>query len=72
MSTKIVYTVGFTDLLCLLFVCLKLTGVIDWSWWWVTSPFWIPISMFGVWLLFIALLKLIAIIIAMNVLRQRL
>ena len=25
-----------------LFVGLKLTGHIDWSWWWVTAPFWIP------------------------------
>lgn len=23
------------------FVVLKLTGLIDWSWWWVLSPFWI-------------------------------
>jgi len=22
------------------FVVLKLTGFIDWSWWWVTAPFW--------------------------------
>lgn len=27
-------------LLGVLFVGLKLTGHIDWSWWWVTSPFW--------------------------------
>lgn len=26
------------------FVTLKLCGVIGWSWWWVTSPFWIPLS----------------------------
>lgn len=24
-----------------LFIALKLTGVIDWSWWWVTAPFWL-------------------------------
>lgn len=37
-----VYTVGgigFLDALTLLFVALKLCGVIDWSWWWVLSPF---------------------------------
>ena len=28
-------------LLFLLFLALKLTGVIDWSWWWVTAPLWI-------------------------------
>jgi hypothetical protein len=27
-------------LLGIVFVTLKLTGVIDWSWWWVTLPFW--------------------------------
>lgn len=27
-------------MLGILFVGLKLTGYIDWSWWWVTAPFW--------------------------------
>lgn len=27
-------------LLGVLFVGLKLTGTIAWSWWWVTAPFW--------------------------------
>ena len=29
-------------LLGVAFVVLKLCGVINWSWWWVTAPFWIP------------------------------
>lgn len=29
-------------LLFIVFLILKLTHVIDWSWWWVTSPLWIP------------------------------
>lgn len=33
--------VGFTGLLFLVFLVLKLCKVIDWSWWWVTSPLWI-------------------------------
>jgi len=33
--------VGFTGLLTVAFVVLKLTHVIDWSWWWVLSPLWI-------------------------------
>jgi hypothetical protein len=33
--------VGFTGLLTVAFVVLKLTGYIDWSWWWVLSPLWI-------------------------------
>lgn len=27
-------------LLGVAFVTLKLVGVIGWSWWWVTAPFW--------------------------------
>jgi len=30
-------------ILFLIFLVLKLTDNIDWSWWWVTSPLWIPI-----------------------------
>ena len=29
-------------LLGIVFVVLKLTGVIGWSWWWVLAPFWVP------------------------------
>jgi hypothetical protein len=36
--------VGFLGLLTLLFIGLKLTGHIAWSWIWVLSPIWIPIS----------------------------
>jgi hypothetical protein len=32
--------IGILDLLGVVFVTLKLCGVIDWSWWWVTAPFW--------------------------------
>jgi hypothetical protein len=31
------------ELLTVLFIALKLTGVIDWSWWWVLAPIWIPL-----------------------------
>jgi hypothetical protein len=33
--------------LFVVFLVLKLTGNIDWSWWWVTSPLWIPIALLG-------------------------
>ena len=36
---------GFFNLLFLTFLVLKLTKVIDWSWWWITAPLWGP---FGV------------------------
>lgn len=36
--------IGFTGLLTVLFVALKLTGYIAWSWWWVLSPLWISVA----------------------------
>ena len=35
--------IGFTGLLTVAFIVLKLTGFINWSWWWVLSPLWIGI-----------------------------
>ena len=35
----------FPTLLLILFIALKLTGVIAWSWWWVLSPLWIPLGL---------------------------
>ena len=35
---------SLTTLLFIAFLVLKLTNVIDWSWWWVTSPLWIPFT----------------------------
>jgi hypothetical protein len=32
--------IGVLGLLGVAFVVLKLTGFINWSWWWVTVPFW--------------------------------
>ena len=34
--------IGLGVILFLIFMTLKLTDNIDWSWWWVTSPLWIP------------------------------
>lgn len=47
MSTKTQTTnsVSFSGLLLLLFIALKLTGVIAWSWWWVLSPVWLPLAL---------------------------
>jgi hypothetical protein len=36
--------IGIGMVLFLIFMTLKLTGHITWSWWWVTAPLWIPIS----------------------------
>jgi hypothetical protein len=42
----------FTSLLTTLFIGLKLTGQVNWSWWWVLSPLWIPLAFV---LIFVAL-----------------
>ena len=39
--------VGFLGFLCLLFIGLKLGNVINWSWFWVLSPLWIPMLACG-------------------------
>lgn len=36
----------FVGLLTILFVALKLTGFVAWSWWWVLSPLWISFLIF--------------------------
>lgn len=36
--------IGILGLLGVVFVTLKLIGIIDWSWWYVTMPFWIPFA----------------------------
>lgn len=35
---------GFCSVLVLIFIVLKLTGAITWSWWWVLAPAWLPIA----------------------------
>jgi hypothetical protein len=35
--------IGIGMILFLIFMVLKLTGFINWSWWWVTAPLWIPV-----------------------------
>jgi len=37
--------IGFTGLLTVAFIVLKLTGHITWSWWWVLSPLWISFAL---------------------------
>lgn len=46
MANKTVYNTNFPILgiLGLIFITLKLTGHITWSWLWVLSPFWIPMA----------------------------
>ena len=50
--------VGFCDLLFVVFLVLKLTHVIDWSWWWVTAPLWIPLALVIVVCVIVGIIKL--------------
>jgi fatty acid desaturase len=40
--------ISFCGALTILFIALKLLGEIDWNWFWVLSPLWIP---YGIWLI---------------------
>ena len=33
--------IGLGGVLFVVFLVLKLTHVIDWSWWWITAPLWV-------------------------------
>ncbi|MCJ8139584.1 hypothetical protein [Falsirhodobacter halotolerans] len=47
MSQKTTKSAGtFLPALALLFIGLKLTGHITWSWWWVLAPLWAPVAFF--------------------------
>lgn len=48
--------VSTLGLLGVLFVGLKLTGFIDWSWWWVTAPFWGGLAIVAVILIVVGIL----------------
>lgn len=56
--------IGFTSLLTVLFIGLKLTGYITWSWWWVLSPLWISwVIIIAVILAFLIFLGVVAVIV---------
>lgn len=44
-------------LLMILFIGLKLSGYIDWSWWWILFPVWLPIVTGMFLFLFLLILK---------------
>lgn len=44
-STTTVSGIGFSGLLTIVFIVLKLIGVINWSWIWVLSPIWISAAL---------------------------
>jgi hypothetical protein len=52
--------IGVLTLLGVLFVALKLTGFIHWSWWYVTMPFWGGFAIFLAIMLMVLLLAFVA------------
>jgi hypothetical protein len=46
---------GLGTILFLIFLVLKLTKYIDWSWWWVLSPLWIPFAIIVLVILLLAI-----------------
>lgn len=55
--------IGLLGAVFLVFLILKLTGHIAWSWWWVLAPLWMPfgiiVAVIGVILLFMGLIVLL-------------
>ena len=51
---------GIGTVLFIVFLILKLTHTIDWSWWWVTSPLWIPAGFVIIVLLIIMVIAICA------------
>ena len=59
-STTTSSGIGFSGLLAILFIALKLTGYITWSWLWVLAPIWIP------FVIVVFILIIAGIVIALN------
>lgn len=49
--------IGFSGLLTVAFIVLKLCGIIDWSWVWVLSPIWISIILIIIIAIIVAIVQ---------------
>ena len=47
---------GIAEILTLIFIILKFTGTIQWSWIWVLSPIWITLALIVVLIIFAAVI----------------
>jgi hypothetical protein len=59
MSKNTKTSINIDIILFVIFLVLKLTNVITWSWWWVTSPLWIPFAIVAVILVALGLTALL-------------
>jgi membrane protein YdbS with pleckstrin-like domain len=51
--------IGFSGLLTIVFIVLKLCNVIDWSWLWVLAPLWISFALGIIILIVVVILQVI-------------
>ena len=58
-STVTSTRISTASMLGILFIGLKLTNYIDWSWWWVLSPFYLPLVIGVSLIVFIFLIALL-------------
>jgi uncharacterized membrane protein len=60
-TNQVVTGAPLPGLIFLVFLVLKLTGYIDWSWWWVTAPLWLIFAVFfigfGIYLLVLTIIS---------------
>ena len=58
-KNKLTISIGnlsLSTVLFIVFLVLKLTGYISWSWWWVTAPLWAwPVVIFGIFVIALCL-----------------
>lgn len=52
-------SIGILTILFVVFLVLKLVGVISWSWWWVTAPLWMPLALAVILATIIVIVKVI-------------
>lgn len=62
--------IGFTGVLTIVFVVLKLTHTIDWSWWWILAPIWIPLGIFLIGLIIFIIIQVTAAVYARRKLKK--
>ena len=61
-NVKVNYSWPFSLILFLAFFFAKIFDKIDWSWWWIFSPLWIPLAIIGIVLLIMGIAYLAVLI----------
>lgn len=57
MNNKTTSGIGFTGLLTIVFIVLKVLKLINWSWWWVLAPTWLPLSLVFLGIIIVAIIR---------------